>query len=106
MQGTGQVLGTKMLDLYEANPNCVLRSELYMSPVQGLGWGSDSHVKVSQYEVVYLIRIYFKPDPAQELSIAPNNLALKPGCLPSFESYIAEGIVVICKLFSCINSFW
>lgn len=37
---------------------------------------------------------------------AANNLSLSAGCVPGSESYIAEGIVVICKLFSCINSFW
>lgn len=55
---------------------------------------------------VCLIRANFKTDLARELSKAANNLTSSTGSLPHSESYVAEGIVLIYKLFSCTNSFW
>lgn len=53
---------------------------------------------------MYLIMAYFETDLAQELSKAENNLTFSPGCLPPSESSVAEGIVLIRKLFSFTNS--
>lgn len=53
---------------------------------------------------MYLIMAYSETDLAQELSKAENNLTFSPGCLPPCESSVAEGTVLIRKLFSFTNS--